>query len=287
MANRLVFLGLGAALMYFGDPQAGRRRRAAMQHRLDAASSRLQQARELVRRDARNRYQGLVAETRGALESGKRDGLVTAGTSLAHVAQDTASAWRRRRWSPAQRALAGAGGAALAMYGYIRGGFKGMAMCAAGSALVARATAKRGPGRDPARPRRPGREIHLRRCAGAAGIRLLRDLENLPHWLSHVREVRALAVIATTGWSTARRAWPVEWESEMIHFEEDREMTWHTVGDFAGGQRGGASAFEPEGGGTRIHVQMRYMPPGGAIGHAVARAFGADRRPRWTRTSGA
>src|SRR5689334_18612961 len=82
MATRLVFLGIGAALMYFGDPQSGRRRRAEVRNQLDAASVRLHHAREVVRRDATNRYEGLLAETRGAIESGKRDGLVSAGTSL-------------------------------------------------------------------------------------------------------------------------------------------------------------------------------------------------------------
>jgi len=52
-------------------------------------------------------------------------------------------------------------------------------------------------------------------------------------------------------------------------------MTWHTVGEPDVGNVG-RIRFEPDGGGTRIHVQMRYMPPGGAIGHAVARFFGAD-----------
>ena len=136
MANRLLFLGLGAALMYYYDPQAGRRRRAGLMDQLASAQRRLEHGREVVVRDARNRMDGLKAETRHALEAGKREGWKSASTSLVSLAQDSAFAWRRRRWSPAQRALAGAGGAALATIGYLRGGVRGVAMCALGSALT-------------------------------------------------------------------------------------------------------------------------------------------------------
>jgi uncharacterized membrane protein len=161
------------------------------------------------------------------------------------------------------------------MYGYIRGGLKGMLMCAAGGALVARATANQ----------------HLSEAARGHGILVeksifvdagvpqvfayWRDLENLPRWMSHVREVRALGGDRYHWVVDGPAGVPVEWESEMIHLEEDREMTWHTVGDSQVGSVG-RIRFEPEGSGTRIRVQMRYMPPGGVLGHAVARAFGAD-----------
>lgn len=275
MANPLVFLGLGAALMYFYDPQTGRRRRAEVRNQVDAATRRLQHARAVVERDARNRYQGLVAETRGAIEAGKREGIASAGTSLVHVAQDTARAWQRPRWSPAQRALAGAGGAAMSMYGYIRGGLKGMVICALGGALVARATANEGLG-----TALRGHGILVEKTISVDApveqvFAYWRDLENLPRWMSHVREVRALGD-GRYHWRVDGPAGvPVEWESEMLNVEENREMTWHTVGDAQVGHVG-RIRFEPEGEGTRIQVQMRYMPPGGVVGHAVARVFGAD-----------
>lgn len=275
MANGLVFLGLGAAIMYLCDPQSGRRRRADIQGRLDAASHTLQHARDVVRRDTTNRYRNLVAETRGALETGKREGLVSAGTSLVTIAQDSAYSWKRKRWSPAQRALAGAGGAGLAMYGYIRGGLKGMALCALGSALVARATANEGLAET---LRGHGILVEKSIFIDAPVPQVFaywRDLENLPRWMSHVREVRALGGDRYHWIVDGTAGVPVEWDSEMLHIEEDREMTWHTVGDSLVGNVG-RIRFERDGDGTRIDVQMRYMPPGGVVGHAVARAFGAD-----------
>ncbi|HMC15678.1 MAG TPA: hypothetical protein VKI18_08610, partial [Albitalea sp.] len=34
--------------------------------------------------------------------------------------------------------------------------------------------------------------------------------------------------------------------------------------------------FDEEGEGTRVSVQMSYDPPGGAVGHAVAKLLGRD-----------
>jgi uncharacterized membrane protein len=275
MANRLLFLGLGAALMYLYDPQAGRRRRAGLKDQIDSARRRIEHGRDVVVRDARNRMHGLKAETRGVLETGKRDGLASAGTSLATIATDSASAWRRRRWSPAQRALAGAGGAAMAMYGYIRGGIKGAAICAMGGALVARATSN-----ETLSDTLRGHGILVEKTIAIdAPVEQVyaywHEPSNLPQWMSHVREVRPLGN-DTWHWVVDGPAGvPVEWDSQIIYREENREMTWHTVGDSEVGNVG-RIRFEPDGDGTRIHVQMRYMPPGGAIGHAVARFFGAD-----------
>ena len=275
MANRLVYLGLGAAMMFFYDPQNGRRRRADVRNRVDSASRSLQHARDVVRRDAQNRYQGLVAETRGAIETGKRDGLVSGGTSLVTVAQQSAQAWQRPRWSPAQRALAGAGGAAFAMIGYLRGGVKGMVMSALGGALVARATAN-----EQLSQSLRGHGILVEKSIFVDApveevFAYWRDLENLPRWMSHVREVRALGD-GRYHWRVDGPAGvPVEWESEMLNVVENREMTWHTVGDAQVGHVG-RIRFEPDNSGTRVQVQMRYMPPGGIVGHAVAKVFGAD-----------
>ena len=38
----------------------------------------------------------------------------------------------------------------------------------------------------------------------------------------------------------------------------------------------GAVSFEPVRGGTRVTVRMAYTPPGGVLGHGLARMLGAD-----------
>ena len=133
--SRILFLGLGAALMFFGDPKSGRQRRSEVTQRLDATRHLIEQRRAVVH-EAATRTQGLLAEARGAIAA--RD---PNGPTLGDVAREAVDAWRRPDWSPPQRAFAGALGASIAMLGYLRGGVRGMAWCAIGGGLLARATA--------------------------------------------------------------------------------------------------------------------------------------------------
>ena len=56
---------------------------------------------------------------------------------------------------------------------------------------------------------------------------------------------------------------------------ENREMTWRAV-EGSDVDHTGRVRFESDGQGTRVHVQLQYAPPGGVIGHVVAKAFGVD-----------
>ena len=69
-AQVLAGAGLGAALMYFLDPQAGRRRRAGVRDQFTHLSGKARDAADIVSRDARNRVTGLFAGARAAT-SGK------------------------------------------------------------------------------------------------------------------------------------------------------------------------------------------------------------------------
>ena len=53
------------------------------------------------------------------------------------------------------------------------------------------------------------------------------------------------------------------------------ELAWRSV-EGSTVDNGGRVRFEPDGDGTQVHVELHYAPPGGAIGHAVAKAFGTD-----------
>ena len=56
-------MGLGAGLMYFLDPEVGRRRRALCRDQLVRATHQIEAGIEKALKDARNRAQGLAAET--------------------------------------------------------------------------------------------------------------------------------------------------------------------------------------------------------------------------------
>ena len=57
-------LGLGAALMYVFDPDRGKRRRALIRDKVDAAAHKMSNAAEKASRDISNRAYGMVAETK-------------------------------------------------------------------------------------------------------------------------------------------------------------------------------------------------------------------------------
>jgi len=58
---------LGAGLMYFFDPQGGRRRRALLRDQVNSACVRFQEAERVVVRDASHRAIGLMAQARRAI----------------------------------------------------------------------------------------------------------------------------------------------------------------------------------------------------------------------------
>ena len=278
MANGLVYLGLGAAIMYLADPQAGRKRRADIRNQLDATVRKLEHGRDVVVRDAANRTHGLLSETRHAIEARRDGGTVTLhGPTLAQVANDALASWKRDNWSPAQRALAGAFGMGMAAVGYFRGGVRGFGMCAMGGAVLARATANENLG-----TLVKGRGIYIEKTIriGApveAVFAYWRNLENFPQWMSHVREVRYLGGDRFHWVVDGPAGRPVEWDSELLNVSENREMTWRAV-EGSEVDHTGRVRFESDGEGARVHVQLRYAPPGGVIGHAVAKAFGVDPR---------
>ena len=60
----LVGVGVGAALMYFFDPDRGRRRRALVRDKVEAAGNKANLYAEKMGRDIRNRAYGMVEETK-------------------------------------------------------------------------------------------------------------------------------------------------------------------------------------------------------------------------------
>lgn len=266
-ANGLVYLGVGAALMYLMDPQAGRKRRADLRNQLEATGRKIRHGKEVVIRDASNRAIGAMAEARHWLEEHKRK---RESSAVAAEASNTP-----RSWSPAERALAGAFGAGLAAWGYLRGGIKGYALGAVGAGLLARAATNQ----DLARLVK-GDGVPVEKTIRIAApveevFAYWRNLENFPQWMSHVREVRYMGDDRFHWVVDGPAGVPIEWDSELLNVVENREMTWRSV-EGSEVQHTGRVRFEPDGDATRVHVQLCYAPIGGVIGHYVAKAFGVD-----------
>jgi len=162
-------------------------------------------------------------------------------------------------------------------YGYLCGGLRGFMYSLIGGGLLARATTNREIGKL-VRGEGVPVEKTVRIAAPVEEVfAYWRNLENFPQWMSHVREVRYIGGDRYHWTVDGPAGVPVEWDSELLNVAENREMTWRSV-EGASVQHTGRVRFEPDGDGTRVHVQLRYAPPGGVIGHAVAKAFGVDPR---------
>lgn len=193
------------------------------------------------------------------------------------------SRWSQQRWNPATRIAAGIGGGTLALMG-LSGGLIRRAAGLAGLALVARATTN----------------LDWRRLTGIGARRRAVDIQktiqvqapiervfeiwangdNYPNFMTHVRSVRRL----DDGRTGKRWRWTVtgpagtefSFDTVVTAYEPNRLIAWHTEPG-ALIQHEGIVRFSQEGtGSTRAQIQMTYNPVAGAIGHAVARLFGAD-----------
>lgn len=190
--------------------------------------------------------------------------------------------FEQANWSPTERLAGAAGGVLTLAYGMRQRGVAGAALCAAGLLLFGRAASNR----------------ELRRLLGIGAERtvdvqksirirapveevfaLWDDFESFPSFMSHVVRVRRLGSGDENRWR-----WTVqgpggtraEFDASVIAREENRLIAWQTDPGSAV-QHGGVVRFIGNGDGTTtVDVKMAYNPIGGALGHAVARLFGAD-----------
>jgi uncharacterized membrane protein len=189
-------------------------------------------------------------------------------------------------WPPAWRLIAGAGGLGLGTYGMGRGGLSGGLIALTGGGLLLRAISNR----------------PLSRTVGVSGGRRAIDLrkslmiqapidevfrfwthvENFPRFMEHILDVKR------TGADGIRSHWKVRgpggvsmsWDAEVTRHESNRLFAWKTLPGSTV-EHAGQVHFEEVGPSTtRVHVQMTYNPPAGAVGHAVASLLGADPKRR-------
>jgi len=341
-------LGLGAALMYFFDPNRGRRRRALLQDQIIHAGRRLRYAQRVTAVDFTNRSNGLWAEASRWLRTGRgipdreltervraklgrvvshphaldvtvRDGEVTLsgpilmdevqplvscvqGIAGVRAVEDRLSAYEKagrisalqggrpragnrfelfqKNWSPTARLLAAGCGAGLVLVGARERGALNLALRVLGAGLLVRAATNRefasllGVGEDCR-----GISVQKTISVNAPVERVFafwRDYHNFPLFMTHVREVRVLDENRSQ-WIVAGPAGVlIDWISETTRVVPGERIEWRSESG-APIRHAGVVRFDSNGnGGTRVDIQLCYVPLAGALGHAVARAFGAD-----------
>ncbi|MEX2148339.1 MAG: SRPBCC family protein [Candidatus Rokuibacteriota bacterium] len=272
--------GLGAGLMYLMDPDKGARRRTRLGGSMSTAAEALQAtsrdvadrglalAGDLRDADVIGRARALAGELRGADMAGRARALGSMapvrrlGAELSEVVRDPRSF--RPRLQGGRLTLRKRSGMAgfVAGYGWVLAGV------VAGVAAVAW-TARRGAGR-----------IEVRHSIDIDApvervFEFWSRFENLPQFMSHVREVRSLGAGRTHWVVSGPAGTPVEWEAVTTRLQANRMIAWRTV-EGALVEHRGSVRFSRHGHRTRLHVTMSYRPLGGALGHGVAALFGAD-----------
>ncbi|HYZ86710.1 MAG TPA: SRPBCC family protein [Bryobacteraceae bacterium] len=183
-------------------------------------------------------------------------------------------------WTPALRVLAAATGGALAAYGLSRRGPAGAVAGALGAGLLVRAVTNMdttrligaGAGR---------RAVDIQKSLTINApveevFRFWSTYENFPRFMSHIREVRDHGSGRSHWIADGPAGTSVAWDAEITGFEPNRMLAWRSMPGSTI-QNAGIVRFEPAGEhGTRVHMQLAYNPPAGAVGHAIAWLFSRD-----------
>ena len=181
-------------------------------------------------------------------------------------------------WAPATRVAMGALGFSLVSSGFgRRGGIGGLASLA-GVGLLARAITNRPIKR--ILGIRAGRyAVEVQKTVNVNApveevFAFFQSMENFPRFMDHVRDVRRVGDNLWHWKVSGPVGTSFEWDAEAS-LTPNRLLTWKSV-EGASVENAGVIHFERNNGGTRIHIQMTYNPPAGAIGHAIARMLAVD-----------
>jgi uncharacterized membrane protein len=345
----IVGAGVGAGLMYFYDPQMGRRRRALTRDQLISLKHQIDDAVDVTTRDLTNRAVGLWAEMRSGITSNgagdavlaervrsqlgglvshpsaievraeqgrvilsgpilrdEIDGLLHGVASVRGVrdvksrlqVHDTPGdvpalqGQRTRRlsgqqwdvmqvhWSPATRLLMAAAGGAMATFGAGRRDTFGGALTLTGLTLLTRTLTnmelKRmlgvGAGRHAISIQKT---INLNAPVDRV-FRLWANYQNFPHFMSNVREVKALGDGRSHWIVSGPAGTSVEGDAVITSYSPNEVLAWHTEPNSLVQHAGIIRFLSNPDGNTTMNIRLTYNPAVGGLGHIVASLFGAD-----------
>jgi uncharacterized membrane protein len=191
-----------------------------------------------------------------------------------------------------ERLLSVLGGSALAVFGLGRRSPGGLALAALGGGLLYRGIT----GHCPAYGMfgiATAEQRHGARTSVAAGhgirvdesitidrspeelYRFWLNLENLPRFLRHLESVRVSSGNRSHWVACGPLGRRVKWDAETITQRRPETIGWRSLPG-SDVDTAGSVHFRPIRGGraTEVRVELKYDPPGGKIGHGIARVFG-------------
>src|SRR5690606_3674521 len=104
-----------------------------------------------------------------------------------------------------------------------------------------------------------------------------RRLENLPQVLTHLKSVQVVDDKLSRWVADAPgiAGGEVQWDAEIIADEPHSRIAWRSLPGATIESHGAVTfAKAPADRGTAVHVEMKYLPPGGQLGHWISKLFG-------------
>jgi uncharacterized membrane protein len=110
--------------------------------------------------------------------------------------------------------------------------------------------------------------------------RYWRNFANLPRFMRHLVAVRVVNERRSHWMAQAPAGRIVEWDAEIVQEQPGELLRWRSLPDSDVTHFGLVRFADAAGGqGTQIDVELQYVPPGGALGAALARYTGEE--PQW------
>jgi uncharacterized membrane protein len=193
-----------------------------------------------------------------------------------------------------ERLISGVAGAALIGYGVGKRRFRAL-LLPLGVGLIRRAVTgrcevNRAIGRNSARGE--GRSAAIASLEQGQGTRIeqavvisrprdelfhfWRQLDNLPRFMDNLESVTVLDDRRSHWVAKGPVGTRVEWDAEIHNEVEDEIIAWRSLPGSEVDQAGSVHFTPAHGGGTEVRVVMRYSPPAGKAGDALAHLLGDD-----------
>jgi len=101
-----------------------------------------------------------------------------------------------------------------------------------------------------------------------------RQLENLPRFMSHLKQVTELDDKRSHWEATLPgNVGTVKWDAEIVKEEDSFLIGWHSIPNSMIENAGKVEFFDAPNGRTELRVVISYRPPAGALGAGVAKLF--------------
>jgi uncharacterized membrane protein len=108
----------------------------------------------------------------------------------------------------------------------------------------------------------------------ATAYNLWANFENFPHFMKYIERVEKLGAGKSRWEMSGPLGAKVEWIAETTRMEPNRRIGWNTKDNASTVTTSGEVLFTDLGNyQTEISVTLKYEPPAGAIGEAVAKIF--------------